>query len=608
MTFTTAGGRLHRDGAPFVALGVNHHPSAAGCRWWSDWDETAVRADFRRMADAGLNTVRLFLFWRDFMPTEQEVDPEVLARLETTLAAAEEAGLACILSVLTIWMNGQLLDLPWRAGRSVWRDPDLLAAEERYVLSVAGVVRGHGNVLALDLGDELWNIDPADARSLDNAQVRAWYERLAVAARERAPGTLVMQANDATAVFGGSPYGCDNQEPLDLVAVHGFPPWAPGGIESTLSYKGTQLPAFLARVAAAYGPSLIDELGAYGVGPRTTAGFVSAATASALANGANGVLVWCWQDLASTAEPYRERPAERFAGLHTVDGTPKPAMAAYRRIVEHAAELTVERAPAEAALYLPRRLRARGASYLDGDGSAVAAFHAYLLLKRAHLNADVVAGGGVRPAHRLVLCPAPTRLVQDDLDDLRSLAESGATVYLSLGDHLHALPGPDLTGAEITDYRLGDDGKSELRWDDEVWPLRWDPAVMKPTTMAVTSGRVLAAYPDGSPALVEQRIGRGRVLFTNAPVECQFGEPGRLTATGWHTFYRRLAGAAGIRPAVACPEPDLEVVPRVGGGAVVVNHSGSTVKTRLLVGTSPHEVSLDAQGWTVLGGETEAAR
>ncbi|MEU1630941.1 hypothetical protein ABZ746_38000 [Streptomyces sp. NPDC020096] len=606
MTFTVSGGRLRRDGAPFVALGVDYHPSAAGCRWWSDWNESAVRDDFRRMAAAGLNSVRFFLFWRDFMPEEQTVDRAVLARLDAAVSAAGEAGLACVPSLLTIWMNGQHLDLPWRAGRSIWRDPAMLAAEDAYVRAVAGTLREHDNVLAYDLGDELWNIDPAHAAALLPAEVAAWQGRLAAAIRDESPDALVLQANDSSAVFGNGPYGCDNQAELDLAGVHGFPPWTPGGIESTLSYKATSLPAFLVSVAAAYRPALLDELGSYGVSAGTAASYLGAAAASALAAGANGLFVWCWQDIASTAEPYHERPAERSAGLHTRDGRAKPTMAAYRRVLDEAAALSIDRPSAPVALFLPRRLRGQGDSYLAAAGSTVPTFHSYLLLKRAHLDFEVVAataGDAPRSGFDLVICPAPAHLTLDDLDALRTYAEGGATVYLSLGDHLHGLPGADLIGAEITDYHLDARGKHALCWGDSRWPVMWHHDVMTPTSMAVTTGDALAVYPDGTPAMTAHRIGRGRVVFTNLPVESQFRRPGSLTATAWHRFYLQLGELAGVRPGVTCSAPDLEVV-RGRSGTVVINHSDRPITSDIRLAATRHHVSLDPKDWTMLPPDT----
>ncbi|NUP16226.1 MAG: cellulase family glycosylhydrolase [Streptomyces sp.] len=603
MAFTVHQGRVLRDGVPFTALGVNYHPSQAGCRLWSEWNPQVVKEDFRRMAADGLNTVRLFLFWRDFMPRPDDVDEEALARLEWAVAAADEAGLACVLSLLTIWMNGQLLEVPWRAGRSPWRDPELLRAEEMYVRAVARVVRPHDNVLALDLGDELWNIDMAEARRLSRDDVAVWQRRLADAIRQEAPGILVTQADDASGVFGPEPYGSDNGAALDLVGVHGFPPWAPVPIPSTMSYEATNLVPFLARFASAHGTAMVDELGSYGVDERTAAAYLGATAASLLAGGAAGALVWCWQDLASRDEPYRERPQERRAGLHHLDGTPKPAMHTLRKVVRAADDLALRRAPASTLLYLPERVRGRGHSYLDGPGSVPATFQAYLMLKRAHLDFDLVTGEP--PERAYLVCPAPTRLTLTDIERLTAFADRGGTVYLSLGDHLHAFPGPEFVGAELVDYELDPVGKSALRWDGGTWPLDWTTATVRPTTLRATTARVLATYPDNSPALLEHRVGAGKVLFSNAPTEQQSARPGALTGAPWEEFHRRLARRAGVAPLLDGLPPDVEIVSGTGRGGprtVLINHGRHPV--RLEHGDEPgRSTELAAKEWTVIAPE-----
>src|SRR2546421_5495904 len=271
MAFTVRDGRLCRDGTPMLALGVNYFPSEAGCRMWVDWDLPAIRDDFARMADAGLNTVRIFLIWRDFEPTEGRIDSRMVDRLAQAVAAAGEAGLGCVISLFTIWMDGQRLDLSWRRGRSPWRDNGLLAREESLARTVAVAVRPFDNVLAIDLGDEIANIDPVEADTLSAAEVAGWYERLAGVLRQEAPGILVLQANDASGVFGSSGFGVDNAAALDLAGTHGFPTWAPGSIESTMSYKATNLTSFLVGFAAAHGVPFVDELGSYGVDEATAA-------------------------------------------------------------------------------------------------------------------------------------------------------------------------------------------------------------------------------------------------------------------------------------------------------------------------------------------------
>lgn len=601
MGFSVDDEKILRDGCTFRPVGVNYHPSASGCRIWADWDAEALERDFRTMAKAGLNTARLFLFWRDFQPAAGTTDPLALRHLRQAVMLAADAGIACVVSLFTIWMNGQLLDLPWRRGRSIWRDESMLAAEHRYARDVADALRDCGNVLAYDLGDELWNIDPAEARTLSRAEVAAWQGALADTVRRQAPGALVLQANDSSGVFRGGAYGSDNSDALDLIGIHGFPAWTPGSIESTMCYKATHIAPFLSRVSAAYGVPFIDELGSYGVDEDIAAAYLRASAASALANGVAGVLAWCWQDIASADEPYRQRPAERLAGLLRLDGSPKPSMAPYQRVAEAAGQLSAARPRAETALYLPEQARGGGGGYLETGGGALATFYAYLLLKRAHLQFDVTAAD--LAGRSLVICPSLAHATLRDIERLTAAAELGAIVYVSLSDHLHGFPGEPLVGAELVDYH--DPAQwSAVSWDGESWPVCWSAAGRRPAEVRPTTARVLGTYPDGSPALMDHRVGRGRVVFCAAPFELQLDMPNRLGEAAWERFYRRLAALAGLGPVVDCLEPEVEIVLLAGRPtrAVVINHGERPVRTTL---SSPRGqghaalVQLPAKDWTI---------
>ncbi|RCV48391.1 cellulase family glycosylhydrolase [Marinitenerispora sediminis] len=602
MTFQVVEGRLCRDGRPYTVLGVNYHPSEAGCRIWTDWDPAALKADFADMAAAGLNTVRLFVFWRDFQPESGYIRPTLLGRLRAAVTAAGDAGLACVVSLFTIWMNGQRLDLPWRHGRSLWRDPGMLDQQEAFARAVARELADRDNLLAFDLGDEIGNVDPAEAAALPAADVAGWQRRIAAALRGERPGTLVTQANDASGVLGRSPFGPDNADGLDLVATHGFPTWAPGSIESTLAVKATHLAPFLARTAGAYGPAVVDELGSYGVDDTTAAHYLRAAAASALANGAQGIIPWCWRDITSTAEPYHDRPMERLVGLHTAGGRTKPAMAEYARVVSSAPALALRRPRAPVALYVPERARPKGGGYLDAEIGTLAVFYAYLLLKRAHLDFDVVAGD---PAgYRLVVCPSVTHLTLADIGRIGAAAHVGASVYVSLGDHLHGFPGEEIAGARLVDFSLEADGRSAFSWGGRRWEIDWAAAAAPPVTVRPTTAAPVACYDDGSPALLARRHGAGRVLFAALPLERQLDRPGRLTSAPWEDLYRRVADWAGVPPGTRCDVPDVEIVTGRSEGrrrAVVVNHRAAPVETELTGGDGrTRRVALAAKDWRVL--------
>ncbi|WP_431927959.1 beta-galactosidase trimerization domain-containing protein [Micromonospora wenchangensis] len=605
MTFEIRDGALCRDGTPFVVAGVDYHPSAAGCRIWTDWDPQALRRDFRAMADAGLNTVRIFMFWRDFEPTPGHHDPVVFDRLRTAVDLADAAGLACVLSLLTIWMNGQRLDLPWRRGRSLIDDPELLDRQRAYARRAAIALHGAGNVLAVDLGDEIANVDPTAAR-LPPETVAAWQTSLAETLRAHLPGLLVTQANDPSGVLGAAPFGPDNAAGLDLIALHGFPTWAPVSIESTSSYKASNLVPFLVRYARAFGVPLVDELTSYGTDEATTAAYLRAATAAALGNGAAGVLAWCWQDIASAEEPYQQRPGERFVGLHRLDGTPRPALAGLRETLRAAPRMRPGPGRAPVALYLPQRVRADGGSYLDTGVGTAATFYAYLLLKRAHLDVDIVAGDPT--GYRLVVCPSVGHVTLTDLTRLGRAARHGATVYYSMADHLHGFPGPELAGVELVDYTLLTAGHDRVEWDTDRWPLDWAGAGVRPSVLAATTGQVLGRYPNGTPALVRNPLGLGQVVFCAAPFERQLDMPGRLTAAAWERLYRRVAALAGLFPEVDCADPDVEILPGRAAGpheVLLVNHAPTARRVHLRWRTpdGAHlrcQVALDGKDWRLV--------
>src|SRR6266516_1347771 len=274
--FTLREGRLYRHEEPFFSVGFNYHPSPTGCQYWRQWDPARIDADLARMAELGFNTIRFFLFWVDFEPRPGEYDQTLTARLEQFVEIAGRHGLACLPSLLTIWMNGQRFDPPWRQGGDLWRDPALLAQEQAFVHHVAGTLRGAGNVLAYDLGDEVIYVDAGHSRTLPRVAVRAWWALLAGAIRDADPGALVLQANDASAVVADHHFRPENADALDLVGLHGFPVWSPFHIEAVASPKASALVPYLVSYGRASTAVLVDELGSYGCDEATAAGYLRA--------------------------------------------------------------------------------------------------------------------------------------------------------------------------------------------------------------------------------------------------------------------------------------------------------------------------------------------
>lgn len=287
----TATGQLLLNGRPFFAAGINYYPSPTGCRFWDLWDPCRIDGDLHHMAKLGFNTVRIFVFWSEFEPQPSRYDLEKIERLRTFVSMAREHGLYCIVSVLTLWMNGEIFELPWRKRRGLWSNSEMLARQQAFVTCVASTLKDHDNMLAYDLGDEIMHADPEDARHADALTVIEWRSRLADAIRDIHPGALVIQANEASSIFGSNSFGPENTGSLDLLAIHGFPVWSPLHIEAVASYKASTYVPFLIAFSRAFGLPIVDELGTYGCDATVGSDYLRATLCSAFVNGAAGVAV-----------------------------------------------------------------------------------------------------------------------------------------------------------------------------------------------------------------------------------------------------------------------------------------------------------------------------
>ncbi|WAL93713.1 beta-galactosidase trimerization domain-containing protein [Streptomyces sp. Je 1-369] len=583
VTFTD--GALHRDGHPFVSVGVNYHPSPTGCDYWREWDGDRIDDDFRRMAAEGLNTVRFFVFWADFEPKEGVYDSATTDRLRDLVRTAGRHGLLCLPSLLTIWMNGQRFDLPWRDGRDLWRDADLRERQRAFVHHIAAELRDEPNILAYDLGDEVIHVDSRSSAALGPEEVRAWWGMLASAIRDADPDALVLQANEPSAVLGGHAFRPEHAESLDMVGLHGFPVWTPFHIESVAARKATAFLPYLVRRGSAHRPVYVDELGSYGCDDTTAAQYLRAATHSAFAAGAVGTAVWCWQDFTTERKPYALRPNERRVGLLDADGGEKPALAEYQAFARRVSgELAGFRPlPAPVGVFVPDSDEQEEAGYLTPSGSdAPAAFYAHLLLQQAHLPYEFTGRDTELARHALVIVPSARRLSLPDRRRLARYVTSGGVLLYSTGSLLDAAGDEELFGVRVRDFTRADDTHAEFTWAGVRFPLHWDA---EPIPVIDTAGaETLAAFADGSPALTRHRLGDGSVHYLNAPLEAQLNAPYRLREADWHRLYEAVAEDAGVRAPLTADNPSVETTVLGRGDercGVVINHAPEPVDTVL---------------------------
>jgi len=342
-------------------LGVNYWPAETAMGWLPHYEPTVVRRDFRRIAAAGMDTVRIFLRWEDVQPAPATVDPAALAHVVDAADAAEEAGVELVVTLFTGHMSGVNWVPPWATGggegderfrvvaggavqagsrvlRSWYTDEEIVEAQARLADSVSRALAGHPAVWAWDLGNESSNCTiPADAAVADG-----WLERMTSAIRAGDPGRPItvgthMEDLETERMIGPA----EAARWCDFVCMHGYPiyaDWSSGPTDEHLVPFLAEVTAWLAGGA----PVLFAELGhptppsgRTPVGVQVTeveAARYLARTVDALRDcGTIGALVWCYSDYRTDLHdepPLDLAEHERTFGLWRADGTPKPAVSA----------------------------------------------------------------------------------------------------------------------------------------------------------------------------------------------------------------------------------------------------------------------------------------
>ena len=328
--------------------------------WWTQFDRAEVAADFARIAESGLDSVRVFLTWEDFQPTPNAVDDAMLERLVTVADLAGELGLALVPTLFTGHMSGVNWIPPWALGgadgddrfrvvsggrvvasglRNWYADPVVRDAQALLAREAAAALAGHEAQWAWDLGNENSNcvLPP------DRAAAGTWLERMACAIRGADDTALVTVGLHMEDLEEDRMLGPDEAARVcDFLTMHGYPiyaRWSDGPTDD-------QLLAFLARMTGWLGNErevLFSEFGVptYRRGEQLGSALLIEETAAAAYTamaldglrraGCLGAMLWCYSDYDPAlwdSPPFDLAVHERSFGLWRADGSSKPAVAA----------------------------------------------------------------------------------------------------------------------------------------------------------------------------------------------------------------------------------------------------------------------------------------
>lgn len=605
---------LQKDGRPRYLVGVNYWARHAGPLMWRHWRPDHIRADLEQMRGLGMNVCRAFLFTPDFSPNPGAADPVMLDRLAEFMALCTEVGIDAIPTFFVGHMSGENWDVPWRHGRDFYNDPWMLRQEALYVQSVVRRIHRSPALAGWLLSNEI----PLYGGDTDAASGMLWAQHMVAAIRDIDPRHPISLGDGAWPILGNN-----NGFPLEPLAkvVDFFGPHIYASASDSLRHS--YLPTWSIVAAGSYGlPAVLEEFGCSTAhaSPEHQADYFRTTYHSTFAAGAAGALGWCYSDFDLAGQrPYAHHAFELLFGVTDARGEPKPAaheIARFARLVG-GIDLARYHLP-EPAAYLvePSSMRHCYPFYRWHSPGAISQvlLEAFTLSRQAKLDVGVwhepaiecnrldgIEGAGViaLPAGaRLLIAPHMAHLNAPTWEALADFARRGGTVYVSYCHEwsIHNLEA--LTGCRHRlRYGLAEIPASPL---EIVFrrPLGHLPAGTRlrysvPQSEARAGycplepieAEVVAVDGEGHPAILEHRLGLGRVVMAAFPLEyyvLQTREAHRSDAT-WQ-LYRALRDLAGLTPAVDGDNPFVEVRSLEGPGERLVwaiNHSWEPQQVRL---------------------------
>lgn len=536
-------------------FGVNYWPSYGGPGMWQDFRTDEIAQDLRALAAAGVQYLRAFLFWPDFMPEPDRVEPVMLERARAFLRLCEQSRLGVHLTFLVGHMSGQNWPPRWMADPArLYTDPALLLAQERYLESVIGAVKDSPALEAYVLTNELPIFTgPAPAEA-----VRAWASRMYGLVKRMDPGRPVSIGDGAWYVLGDTASGFRADLPQDVIAPHLY--LAETHPDRQLAAYGLAL-AMARRLASAQGREVwLEEFGAtHSVfGEAEVAAWARRVVEEARLHGVTHIGWWCgfdFPDPLRDVPPYNHHAMELSFGMMRSDRTPRPVAAALREAVQ-APLPAVERAGLLVSSYLYHEypFSQRPAGLLTNNRALL---NAYAALRQLGYLPEVVleedlagAPAGLPP---VLVVPSVQKLLAPTWHRLQSYP--GRVIYSYLhatgvrsheGGWISAADARRFFGGEPHNrFNLSEAAPQRLTWDGGRLELPGgpDPFTATPLVLEVRQAEVKGRDERGRPLWV--RVGqRDMLLF---PLEALAEEP--AVVASWYAA--ALGRPAGLRQTTA---------------------------------------------------------
>jgi len=612
-------------------IGCNYWASHAGTAMWSDWRPDQVELDLRRLSEAGIEVIRVFPLWPDFQPIDNMYTSEgrhygyrigeerlpdteagragmsevMLNRFAQFIEIADRYGLKVIVGLITGWMSGRLFVPNALKGKPILSDHDSIRWQVRFVKHFIQQFKASSAIVAWDLGNECNVMENVGSR--EDAYV--WTASIANAIKASDPSRPLISGMHSLSPTGKWTMQ-DQGELTDILTTHPYPFWT-----EYMDYDpiNTIRPTIHATVESLfYGhiggkPCFAEEMGTMGpmvCSEEVAADFARASMFSQWAHGLNGLLWWCANDQTKLQHaPYDWVACEGELGLMTEDGRVKPVLQELGRVKNVLRSLPIDKLPAR---------RVDGVCILNSEQDHwAAALGAFLLSKQAGFDIDFRYEEQPIPDADFYLLPCVTGvngIAKQRWEQLLAKVYAGATLYISSNN------GYMLNFAELTGLRVHNRSRRDVEAEIVLNANGRTANLRIPSSFKLEykneRAEVLAAEPDGNPALVKSAYGQGTVYYCALPVELALAQqPGAANKPDQYPFwtiYEAMSRQVRSHRAVAVDAPNTGITEHPEDDctryAVVINYSAVAQSMTLTV-QSGWELTEALYGSMPIGGD-----
>jgi hypothetical protein len=149
---------IYKKNQPFVIKGINYYPQKTPWEMYGEkYDEKIIASDFELIKNSNLNTIRIFVPFKDF--GEAEIDENKLNKLVKTVELAQENDLSVIVTLFDFYGN---------------YSPDNWTITHRHAEKIIKSLNTFSNILAWDIKNE----PDLDYNSRGDYNVIPWIESL----------------------------------------------------------------------------------------------------------------------------------------------------------------------------------------------------------------------------------------------------------------------------------------------------------------------------------------------------------------------------------------------------------------------------------------------